>query len=87
MAATATTTVEIDNELLSRLRERSPGKNDREALERAARIQLGFETIPRAQERSAAAGVRWIRRSICTRRAFDLIGPTPFCAELRDRVR
>jgi hypothetical protein len=57
MAATATTTVEIDNELLSRLRERSPGKSDREALERAARIQLGFETIQRAQERSAAAGV------------------------------
>ena len=50
-------TVEIDNELLSRLRERSPGKSDREALERAARIQLGFETIRRAQERSAAAGV------------------------------
>jgi hypothetical protein len=57
MAATATTTVEIDSELLSRLRERSPGKSDREALERAARIQLGFETIRRAQERSAAAGV------------------------------
>jgi hypothetical protein len=44
-------------ELLSRLRKRSPGKSDREALERAARIQLGFETIQRAQERSAAAGV------------------------------
>ena len=57
MAATATTTVEIDSELLSRLRKRSPGKSDREALERAARIQLGFETIRRAQERSAAAGV------------------------------
>jgi hypothetical protein len=50
-------TVEIDSELLSRLRERSPGKSNREALERIARIQLGFETIRRAQERSAAAGV------------------------------
>lgn len=57
MAAAVTTTVEIDSDLLSRLRRRSPGKSDREALERAARIQLGFETIQRAQERSAAAGV------------------------------
>jgi hypothetical protein len=57
MAATATTTVEIDSELLSRLRKRSPGKSDRETLERVARIQLGFETIRRAQERSVASGV------------------------------
>jgi len=57
MAATATTTVEIDSDLLSRLRERSPGKSDRETLERVARIQLGFETIRRVQERSTAAGV------------------------------
>jgi hypothetical protein len=57
MAAVATTTVEIDSDLLSRLRERSPGRSDRETLERVARIQLGFETIRRAQERSAASGV------------------------------
>ena len=57
MAAAVTTIVEIDSDLLSRLRKRSPGKSDREALERAARIQLGFETIRRAQERSVAAGV------------------------------
>jgi hypothetical protein len=57
MAATATTTVEIDSELLSRLRKRSPGKSNRETLERVARIQLGFETIRRVQERNAAAGV------------------------------
>jgi len=57
MAAAATTTVEIDSELLSRLRKRSPGKSDRETLERVARIQLGFETIRRVQERNAAAGV------------------------------
>jgi hypothetical protein len=57
MDVTATTTVEIDSDLLSRLRKRSPGKSDREMLERVARIQLGFETIRRVQERSAAAGV------------------------------
>jgi hypothetical protein len=57
MAATATTTVEIDSDLLSRLRKRSPGKSDREMLERVARIQLGFETIRRVQERSTVAGV------------------------------
>jgi hypothetical protein len=57
MAATATTTVEIDSDLLSRLRKRSPGKSDRETLERVARIQLGFETIRRVQERDATAGV------------------------------
>lgn len=39
------------------MRERAPGKNDQELLERAARIQLGFETIRRVQERNAAAGV------------------------------
>jgi len=57
MNAPATTTVEIDSELLARLRERSPGKSDRELLERVARIQLGFETIRRVQERNGAAGV------------------------------
>jgi hypothetical protein len=57
MNAPATTTVEIDSELLTRLRERSPGKSDRELLERVARIQLGFETIRRVQERNGAAGV------------------------------
>ncbi len=57
MSAVGTTTVEIDNELLERLRERAPGRSDRETLERVARIQLGFETIRRVQERNAAAGV------------------------------
>lgn len=51
-----TTVVEIDSELLVRLRERWPGKSDRETLERVARIQLGFETIRRVQQRNAAAG-------------------------------
>lgn len=57
MAAVSTTIVEIDSELLERLRERDPGHSDRETLERVARIQLGFETIRRVQARNAAAGV------------------------------
>jgi predicted nucleic acid-binding protein len=57
MSAVGTTTVEIDSELLGRLRERSPGRSDRETLERVARIQLGFETIRRVQERNTASGV------------------------------
>lgn len=57
MASTGTRTVEIDSELLDRLRQQSPGHSDRETLERVARIQLGFETIRAVQERSEAAGV------------------------------
>jgi hypothetical protein len=84
MAAAATTAVEIDSELLSRLRQRSPGKSDRETLERVARIQLGFETIRQVQDRNAAAGVddgdvmaeavrgvRESRQSRAARRASD----------------
>jgi hypothetical protein len=56
LAVTAsTTTVEIDTALLERLRERAPGKSDRELLEDIATITLGFETIARAQERNAGA--------------------------------
>lgn len=57
MNAAGTTVVEIDSELLERLRQHSPGKSDREALERVARIQLGFETIRRVQKRNAAASI------------------------------
>jgi hypothetical protein len=57
MNAPATTTIEFDSDLLRRLRERTPGKSARETLERVARIQLGFETIRRVQERNATAGV------------------------------
>jgi hypothetical protein len=57
MSVSKTTLVEIDNELLERLRKRAPGKSDRELLERVARIQLGFETIRRVQERNVAAEV------------------------------
>lgn len=57
MSAQATTTIEFDSDLLRRQRERAPGLSDRETLERVARIQLGFDTIRRVQERNAAAGV------------------------------
>jgi hypothetical protein len=57
MNTPATTTIEFDSDLLSRLRERTPGKSPRETLERVARIQLGFDTIRRVQERNAARGV------------------------------
>lgn len=55
MSAPATTTIEFDSDLLRRLRERAPSKSARETLERVARIQLGFATIRRVQERNAAA--------------------------------
>lgn len=51
----STTTVEIDTALLERLRERVPGKSDRELLEDIATITLGFETIARVQQRNADA--------------------------------
>jgi hypothetical protein len=53
----ATTMVEIDSDLLGRLRERSPGRSDRELLEDLAAVTLGFETIHRVQLRTADAGI------------------------------
>jgi hypothetical protein len=53
--ATSTTKVEIDTALLERLRERDPGKSDRELLEDMATITLGFETIARVHARNAGA--------------------------------
>lgn len=49
----ATTTVEIDSDLLARLRERRPEQSNRELLEGVARIQLGLEASARARERFA----------------------------------
>ena len=48
-----TTNVEIDTELLERLRARAPGKDDRELIEDLARISLGFEVIRESQRRNA----------------------------------
>jgi hypothetical protein len=49
----ATTSVEIDSELLARLRDRHPGKNDRSLIEDLARIELGFAALREAQKRNA----------------------------------
>jgi len=57
MSPPATATVEIDLDLLERLRKRRPEQSDRELVEGVARIELGFEAIHRLQERNAAAGV------------------------------
>jgi hypothetical protein len=66
----ATTRVEIDNELLERLRARHPGKGDRALIEDIARVELGFNALRAAQDRNALAedealelGVRAVRDS------------------------
>jgi hypothetical protein len=59
---TVTTTVEIDRELLERLRERHPEKSDRKLLESVARIQLGHEASERAKERFAGVSSEEIER-------------------------
>lgn len=75
MAAVATTTVEIDNKLLEKLRRRRPAKNDRELLESAVRIQLGNDASVRVKERfsgvsdeeidrEAVGAVREVRREM-----------------------
>jgi hypothetical protein len=51
MSTATTTSVEVDTSLLKRLRERFPGRSDRELLEAAARIRLGRDAITEAQER------------------------------------
>jgi hypothetical protein len=45
--------VEIDTALLKRLRERRPGKSDRELLESVALVAIGRETLRRVQDRNA----------------------------------
>jgi len=62
MAASATTRVEIDTDLLDRLRKRRPERNDRELLESAARIQLGREAIVRVRKRFAGVPMEEIER-------------------------
>jgi hypothetical protein len=49
----STTSIEIDTELLERLRKRRPEKSDRELIESLAKITLGRETLRRVQERNA----------------------------------
>jgi hypothetical protein len=60
MATTPTTHVEIDTDLLERLRKRRPERSDRELLEGAARIQLGREAIARVRKRFAGVPIEEI---------------------------
>ncbi len=53
MAAATTTRVEIDSELLARLRARHPAKDDRALIEDLARVDLGFNALRAAQQRNA----------------------------------
>jgi len=66
----ATTRVEIESELLERLRAGHPGKDDRALVEDLARVDLGFSALRAAQQRNALAegeaadlGVRAVRAS------------------------
>jgi len=49
----ATTSVEIDSELLARLRERWPEKSDRQLIEDLVLVQLGFAALRGSQQRNA----------------------------------
>jgi hypothetical protein len=49
----ATVQVEINSELLERLRARHPGKSDRELIERLATIELGMAALRASQRRNA----------------------------------
>jgi hypothetical protein len=60
MATTPTTHIEIDTDLLERLRKRRPERSDRELLEGAARIQLGREAIARVRKRFAGVPIEEI---------------------------
>jgi hypothetical protein len=79
MAASSTTIVEIDSNLLDRLRQRCLAKNDRELLKSVARIQFGREASDRASgcfrgvssyeiEREAIEAAREVRRERAARR-------------------
>ena len=70
MATSPTTTVEVDSDLLERLRKRRPERSDRELVESLAKITLGRETLRRVQERNAlseeeaiALGVRAVHEA------------------------
>lgn len=70
MSVAAKSSVEIENSLLKRLRERFPGRSDSALLESAARLRLGREAIREAQESfglddedAIALGVRAVHES------------------------
>jgi hypothetical protein len=49
----STVRIEMDSELLDRLRARHPGLTDRELIERLAVIELGMAALRASQERNA----------------------------------
>ena len=62
MAASPPARIEIDTDLLDRLRKRRPDQDDRELVESAARIQLGREAIARVRKRFAGVPMDEIER-------------------------
>jgi hypothetical protein len=77
-----TISVEINRELLTRLRARRPGKSDGELLEDIAVIQLGGEAVARVREAfrdvsekdiegEAVKAVREVRRERAARESDD----------------
>jgi hypothetical protein len=76
----ATTTIEIDTDLLARLRKQNPGKDDRQLLESLATIDLGRKAVRRAREAfadvdpaeveaEAVKAVREVRQEMAAERA------------------
>ncbi len=51
----STVRIEMDSELLERLRARHPGRSDRELIERFAVIDLGMATLRESQRRNAVS--------------------------------
>jgi hypothetical protein len=49
----STVRIELDSELLERLRARHPGRSDRELIERLAVIDLGMAALRESQRRNA----------------------------------
>lgn len=64
LSGMATTNIEIDTDLLARLRERHPGKDDRSLIEDLARIELGFGAVRDAQKRNALSEDQAIELSV-----------------------
>lgn len=62
MSPPDTATVEIDLELLGRLRKRRPKQSDRELVESLLRIQIGREASDRAREAFAGTSSEKIER-------------------------
>lgn len=62
--AMSTVPVEIDRELLSRLRARHPGLSDRELLEQLAQTELAIAMIRESQRRNAVDEEEALREGV-----------------------